>query len=77
MRRGFRRRRGRPARPDTATDASQTPPAQPQPPDLPTPRFRTEADVVVVEATVLDRKGAIVGGLGAADFKVEIWRQAA
>src|SRR5688500_6539996 len=51
---------------------AQTPPAQPQPPDMPTPRFRTEADVVVVEATVLDRKGAIVGGLGLADFKVEI-----
>jgi VWFA-related protein len=51
---------------------SQTPPAQPQPPDMPTPRFRTEADVVVVEATVLDRKGAIVGGLGRADFQVEI-----
>ena len=52
--------------------STQTPPAQPQPPDLPTPRFRTEADVVVVEATVLDRKGVIVSGLGAADFKVEI-----
>ena len=50
----------------------QTPPAQPQAPDMPTPRFRTEADVVVVEATVLDRKGVIVSGLGPADFKVEI-----
>src|SRR5688572_23567328 len=58
--------------PPTQTPPSQTPPAQPQPPDMPTPRFRTEADVVVVEATVLDRKGAIVGGLGLADFKVEI-----
>ena len=30
---------------------------------MPTPRFRAEADVVVVEATVLDRKGAIVRDL--------------
>ena len=58
--------------PPSQTPPSQTPPAQPQPPDMPTPRFRTEADVVVVEATVLDRKGAIVSGLGPADFKVEI-----
>ena len=57
---------------DSQTPPSQTPPALPQPPDMPTPRFRAEADVVVVEATVLDRKGAIVGGLAAADFKVEI-----
>jgi VWFA-related protein len=42
------------------------------PPDPPTPRFRAEADVVVVEATVLDRKGVVVTGLGQADFKVEI-----
>ncbi len=48
------------------------PPAQPQAPEMPTPRFRAEADVVVVEATVLDRKGAIVRDLGPADFKVEI-----
>ena len=47
-------------------------PAQPQAPEMPTPRFRAEADVVVVEATVLDRKGAIVRDLGPADFKVEI-----
>jgi VWFA-related protein len=58
--------------PPSQTPPSQTPPAQPQPPDMPTPRFRTEADVVVVEATVLDRKGVIVSGLGPADFKVEI-----
>jgi VWFA-related protein len=42
------------------------------PPQLPTPRFRAEADVVVVEATVLDRKGVVVTDLGPADFKVEI-----
>jgi len=47
-------------------------PAQPQAPEMPTPRFRAEADVVVVEATVLDRKGEIVRGLGPADFKIEI-----
>ncbi len=51
--------------------AGQAPPAGQQP-DAPTPRFRAEADVVVVEATVLDRKGVVVGGLGQADFKVEI-----
>jgi VWFA-related protein len=50
---------------------AQAPPAGQQP-DAPTPRFRAAADVVVVEATVLDRKGAVVTGLGAADFKVEI-----
>ena len=43
-----------------------------QPPQPPTPRFRAEADVVVVEATVVDRKGSVVSGLTAADFKVEI-----
>ena len=47
-------------------------PAAPQPAETPTPRFRAEADVVVVEATVLDRKGVVVKGLSAADFKVEI-----
>jgi VWFA-related protein len=51
--------------------SGQTPPAGQQP-DPPAPRFRAAADVVVVEATVLDRKGAVVSGLGAADFKVEI-----
>lgn len=50
---------------------AQTPPTQ-TPPDAPTPRFRAETDVVVVEATVLDRKGVVVDGLAAADFKVEI-----
>jgi VWFA-related protein len=51
--------------------SGQTPPAGQQP-DPPTPRFRAAADVVVVEATVLDRKGAVVTGLEPADFKVEI-----
>ena len=51
--------------------SGQAPPAGQQP-DPPAPRFRAAADVVVVEATVLDRKGAVVSGLGAADFKVEI-----
>lgn len=46
-------------------------PAQ-RPPDPPAPRFRAQADVVVVEATVTDRKDAVVTGLGPADFKVEI-----
>jgi VWFA-related protein len=34
--------------------------------------FRTGVDVVVVEATVLDREGAVVPGLRPADFSVEI-----
>jgi len=36
------------------------------------PRFRTGVDVVVVEATVVDGTGAIVAGLGPADFAVEL-----
>ena len=52
-----------PTQTPSQTPPGQTPAPQPQPPDMPTPRFRAEADVVVVEATVLDRKGAIVGGL--------------
>ena len=36
------------------------------------PRFRTGVDIVVVEATVLDRDGAVVEGLGPADFAIEI-----
>jgi len=36
------------------------------------PRFRTGVDIVVVEATVLDRDGAVAAGLGPADFAVEI-----
>jgi VWFA-related protein len=46
-------------------------PAQ-QPPDPPTPRFRAQADVVVVEATVTDRRDVAVAGLAAGDFKAEI-----
>ena len=38
----------------------------------PAPRFRTGVDVVVVEATVLDREGVVVADLGPADFAVEI-----
>lgn len=51
--------------------SAQAPPPGQQP-DLPTPRFRADADVVVVEATILDKKGAVVTGLAPADFKVEI-----
>ena len=54
-------------KPASQTPPSQTPPAQPQPPDMPTPRFRTAADVVVVEATVLDRKGVVVTAATAID----------
>jgi VWFA-related protein len=38
----------------------------------PAPQFRTGVDIVVVEATVHDRNGAVAEGLGPADFKVEI-----
>jgi VWFA-related protein len=36
------------------------------------PAFRTGVDVVVVEATVLDRRGAVVTGLAPADFTAEV-----
>jgi VWFA-related protein len=36
------------------------------------PQFRTGVDIVVVEATVHDRSGAVAEGLGPGDFKVEI-----
>lgn len=48
-----------------ATGWAQAPPA-------PGPQFRTGVDIVVVEATVHDRSGAVAEGLGPADFKVEI-----
>ena len=48
---------------------AQGPPA-PQAPE--TPRFRAAANVVVVEATVVDRDGDVVKALGADDFKVEV-----
>jgi hypothetical protein len=43
------------------TGAAQTPPP-----------FRAGVDVVIVEATVLDRAGAVVYTLGHADFAIEI-----
>jgi VWFA-related protein len=55
----------------TSVLAGQTPPAGQQP-DAPVPRFRAATDVVVVEATVVDRKGVVVTGLGPADFTVAI-----
>src|SRR3954451_4611153 len=36
------------------------------------PRFSAAANVVVVEATVLDRQDAVVAGLSGADFAIEI-----
>jgi VWFA-related protein len=36
------------------------------------PQFRAGVDIVIVEATVVDEKDALVPGLGAADFAVEI-----
>jgi VWFA-related protein len=42
------------------------------PTPAPAPQFRAGVDIVVVEATVLDRSGAVADGLVAGDFKVEI-----
>jgi VWFA-related protein len=44
---------------------AQTPPAQ-------TPQFRAGVDVLLVEATVLDKAGAVVKDLVPADFSVEV-----
>ncbi len=46
--------------------------AQAQTPAPPAPQFRAGVDIVVVEATVHDRSGAVAEGLGPSDFKVEI-----
>jgi VWFA-related protein len=43
-----------------------------QAPPSPAPQFRTGVDIVVVEATVHDRRGEVAEGLGPADFTVEI-----
>lgn len=45
-------------------------PAPAQAPE--TPRFRAAANVVVIEATVVDARGAVLQGLGPSDFSVEI-----
>jgi VWFA-related protein len=37
-----------------------------------TPQFRAGVDVVIVEATVLDKAGAVIKGLEPADFTVEV-----
>jgi VWFA-related protein len=47
------------------TVAAQQPPA-------PAPVFRTGVDIVVVEATVVDRDSRVVEGLTPADFEVEV-----
>jgi VWFA-related protein len=52
---------------------AQTPPPQPAPSAGPqTPAFKTGTDLVVVEATVVDRSGKPAPDLGAADFTVEV-----
>ena len=55
----------------TPTPPAQ-PPATPKPPAAQPPVFRSDVDIVVVEATVVDRSGAIVRGLQPSDFRVEI-----
>ena len=70
MRRGESRRRGLSVAIGLAALAAAT--GWAQAPTPPAPQFRTGVDIVVVEATVHDRSGAVAEGLGAADFKVEI-----
>jgi VWFA-related protein len=52
----------------TMATRAQTPAATPPA----TPQFRSGVDVVVVEATVLDKAGAVVKGLEPGDFTVEV-----
>jgi VWFA-related protein len=52
----------------TAAVRAQAPPQDPAQP----PKFRAGVDVVVVEATVLDRREDVVRGLGPADFSAEV-----
>jgi VWFA-related protein len=52
----------------TAALQAQAPPAAPQP----VPKFRAGVDVLVVEATVVDRREDVVRGLGPADFTAEV-----
>jgi VWFA-related protein len=54
------------------TVVATTAPGLAQAPAPVPPQFRAGVDIVVVEATVHDRHGAIAEGLGPADFKVEI-----
>jgi VWFA-related protein len=44
----------------------------PPPPPVQGPQFRSDVDIVIVEATVVDRSGAIVKGLQPSDFRVRI-----
>jgi VWFA-related protein len=70
MRRAESRGRGLPAAIGLVALAAAT--GWAQAPTPPAPQFRTGVDIVVVEATVHDRGGAVAEGLGPADFKVEI-----
>ena len=70
MRRGEARGRGLSAAIGLVALAAAT--GWAQAPAPPAPQFRTGVDIVVVEATVHDRSGAVAEGLGPADFKVEI-----
>ena len=70
MRRGEPRGRGLPAVVAVVALAAATGGAQA--PASPAPQFRTGVDIVVVEATVHDRSGAVAEGLGPADFTVAI-----
>jgi len=51
----------------TAAARQQPPPAGPA-----VPQFQTGIDLVVTEATVVDRSGRVVPGLGPADFTAEV-----
>ena len=55
-----------------AAASGQTPPPPLPAPSPQTPAFRTGTDLVIVEATIVDRAGTPVPRLGVADFAVEI-----
>ena len=50
--------------------AAAAAPQQPPPPAA--PQFQTGIDLIVTEATVIDRSGKVVPGLGPEDFTAEI-----
>jgi VWFA-related protein len=56
----------------TGLPPQAAPPAPPPGSPQKEPDFRSTVDLVIVEATVLDRSGAVARGLGRTDFQVEI-----
>ena len=54
-----------------ASATARQPQAPPQPPPA-APQFQTGIDLIVTEATVVDRSGKVVPGLGPEDFTAEV-----